>query len=88
MESRPGTSSTSTDVAMERIHPDLQFKDLSRETDVKFFTGFESREILKMVFEDSKQTAASMTYWRGDRITKPQGELPELESTAFELAKA
>ena len=43
----------------------LHFEQVTREADVKFFTGFDKTEIFKFVFEHLSEKASHMNYWLG-----------------------
>ena len=47
----------------------MQFEHLTREYDVRFYTGFESPEIFSAVFDFVKVKASIMTYWDGTKRT-------------------
>ena len=60
-----------------------QFEQLTRELEVKVYTGFPSTEPLKFLFNYLSGKARSMQYWRGGKqITKETPQPP----SPFELA--
>lgn len=56
-----GNMSTQTDHV---VHINLQ---LSREADVRFYTGFDSNEMFQLIFDYVKVKASLMTYWDGSK---------------------
>ena len=49
--------------------PSMAFEQLTREHDVRFYTGFRSPKIFKTIFEYLYSKASTMTYWDGTRKT-------------------
>ena len=45
----------------------FRFEQLTRECDVKFFTGFESTVMFKAIFNHVKSRAIVMRYWEGQK---------------------
>ena len=52
------------------------FTQLTREIDVRFFTGFPNTETFEMVFNQLKPKAANMHYWRGLKETISNDDSP------------
>ena len=50
----------------------MTFKQLTRETDVKFYTGFRSTDLFKVVFNFLLIKAINMCYWKGEKQTKSE----------------
>lgn len=49
--------------------PSLLFEHITRESDVRKFTGFTSPYAFKMIFEHLRLTAHNMKYWKGAQQT-------------------
>jgi hypothetical protein len=49
--------------------PSLQFAHITRESDVKCFTGFRSSNMFQFVFNWLSAKASSMRYWKGSKNT-------------------
>jgi len=47
--------------------PCLKFEQLTRDSDVRLFTGFQNADCFALVFEFLKPTAINMTYWKGPK---------------------
>ena len=52
------------------------FTQLTREIDIRFFTGFPNTETFEMVFNQLKPKAANMLYWRGLKETISSDDSP------------
>ena len=52
------------------LGPGLTFEQLSREQDVKLYTGFEATLMFQLVFNHLRPLAAKMQYWKGEKETK------------------
>ena len=50
----------------------MTFEQLTRESDVKFYTGFRSTELFKFVFNFLLIKAVNMRYWKGEKQTKSE----------------
>ena len=50
----------------------MRFEQLTRESDVKFFTGLSSTESFKCLFDYLLPKAESMQYWRGAKQTQKE----------------
>lgn len=50
----------------------MRFEQLTRESDVKFFTGLPSTEAFKCLFEYLLPKAQNMQYWRGAKQTEKE----------------
>ena len=61
----------------------LQFEQLTRESDVRFYTGLTSTESFKCVFRHLLPKARNMQYWRGPKQTDKETPLSST-TTAFE----
>eukprot|EP00794_Sanderia_malayensis_P000937 gene937-249_t len=46
------------------VGPGFAFEQLSRESEVAFYTGFKSTEVFKAVFRHLQPTASCMQYWK------------------------
>ena len=59
----------------------LTFAQLTRESDVKFYTGFKSTDMFRLVFIFLSIKAINMRYWRGGKQTQieTQGNDPYLK---------
>jgi hypothetical protein len=53
----------------------LQFEQLTRESDVRFYTGLTSTESFKCVFEYLLPKTGNMQYWRGPKQTDKETPL-------------
>ena len=61
----------------------LQFEQLTRELEVKVYTGIPSTETFKFLFDYLSEKAQSMQYWRGGKQTTKESPQPP---SAFEIA--
>lgn len=52
------------------------FTQLTREVDIRFYTGFPNSEVFEMVFNQLKQKASNMHYWRGLKETVLDDDSP------------
>ena len=68
--SSQGTSGVN-DYQTERplASPCIKFEKLTRDSDVKLFTGLENAEVFQAVFEYLQPQAVTMVYWRGPKNT-------------------
>ena len=48
----------------------LSFTQLTRESDVKFYTGFKSTDMFKLIFTFLSIKAINMRYWKGKTQTQ------------------
>lgn len=74
-----------TDTSGESTAPvvvSLRFEQLTREFEVKFYTGLPSTEIFKCLFDFLVQKAQRMQYWRGAKQTEKETPNPP---TAFQM---
>ena len=75
---------TSTDSSLDMAIP-LTFVQITRESDVLFFTGLEGTIMFRTIFDFVKQKASVMTYWDGSkktlRLKKGPSELDNLLSS-------
>lgn len=71
------------------VMPSLMFEHITRESDVRTFTGFTSPDSFKMIFNHPTLTTHSMVYWKGPSQTikesksKPTilDQYPEIQSS-------
>ena len=71
---------TSTETASWSKDPEPQiltcgamtFEQLTREADVKFYTGFRSTDLFKLMFNFLLVKAINMRYWKGENQTKSE----------------
>ena len=80
--------SDSSDAEMERqmdysVSVPLQFEQLTREMEVKVYTGLPSTETFKFLFDHLSENAQCMQYWRGGKQTTKEAPQPP---SPFELA--
>ena len=61
----------------------MQFEELTRELEVKVYTGLPSLETFQFLFDYLSEKARSMQYWRGGKQTTQ--EAPQRPSS-FQLA--
>ena len=61
----------------------VQFEQLTRELEVKVYTGLSSSEIFQFLFDYLSEKARSMQYWRGGKQTTKEAPQPP---SPFELA--
>lgn len=67
-ESTPSTSSNpSTPKSHQISGPCLTFEQLTRDSDVRLFTGFQNAACFELVFKFLQPTAATMVYWQGPK---------------------
>ena len=66
----PDTPSTSSKTEQDQFGPGFCFEQLTREQDVKLYTGFESTSMFQLVFNHLRPLAAQMQYWKGEKETK------------------
>ncbi|XP_074654491.1 uncharacterized protein LOC141908365 [Tubulanus polymorphus] len=59
------TDAATKAVGIQTLGPELRFEDLTREMDVRFYTGFEGTAIFNMVFSWLLPEARIMKHWRG-----------------------
>ena len=45
------------------VSPSEKFTDLTREYDVRFYTGLINQDLFRTLFEFLKLKASAMTYW-------------------------
>ena len=67
-QSQEGSGSTEEDE-----HPAVipfQFEQLTRECDVRFYTGIPSMAAFKCLFDHLSPKATNMQYWRGPQQTE------------------
>lgn len=50
----------------------MTFEQLTRESDVRFYTGFRSTSLFKFVFNFLLVKAVNMRYWKGDKQTQSE----------------
>ena len=61
----------------------MQFEELTRELEVKVYTGLHSPEIFQILFDYLSENARSMQYWRGGKQTTKE---PPQPPSSFQLA--
>ncbi len=47
----------------------MQFSQITRESDVRMFTGLRNPETFQCLFDQLSLDAKDMTYWRGEKLT-------------------
>ena len=68
--------------ACHDFHIPMQFSQITRESDVRTFTGFNGTEIFKTIFDAVKRKGMVMTYWDGSKRTLRLRKRPSsIEST-------
>ena len=60
--------------------PSFRFESLTRDSDVRFYTGFINTDIIKTIFEHLLLKATNMNYWNGPRKTYFSPELDAMLS--------
>lgn len=60
------------------VSPGLKFEQLTRESEVKLYTGFKNPVTFKLIFEYLQPKALNMTYWKGE--SQLQQESSSLQS--------
>ena len=73
----PGMSSSLSKKEQDDLGPGLTFEQLSREQDVKLYTGFEATLMFQLVFNHLLPLAAKMQYWKGEKETKREARTRE-----------
>ena len=53
------------DASIPTLHVSMNFEFLTREADVRFYTGFHSCETFKLIFDNVPPKAHVMLYWEG-----------------------
>ena len=53
----------------------MQFAQITRESDVRLFTGIRDTEIFKFLFDQLSLDARQMTHWRGEKLTNKEAAL-------------
>lgn len=69
----------------------MQFEELTRELEVKVYTGLPSPETFQFLFDYLSEKARSMQYWRGGKQTtkeSPQPPSPFQLATGFTKGRA
>ena len=61
------TSKEDETVEDNTAYPSLKLEQITREADVRFFTGLRSTIIFKFLFDRPLSKAENMQYWRGAR---------------------
>ena len=51
------------------VYPSMKFEQITRESDVRFFTGLRSTTVFKLIFDWLLFKAVHMQYWRGAKTT-------------------
>ena len=59
----------STSKPINNVSPSFRFEDLTRDSDVRFYTGFINTEIFKTIFNHLLPKTRNMTYWDGHKKT-------------------
>ena len=49
------------------VSPSEKFTDLTREYDIRFYTGLINQDLFRTLFEFLKLKASTMTYWDGNK---------------------
>ena len=81
-----GSDDTSEEMEIDMdfsVSVPLQFEQLTREMEVKVYTGLPSTETFKFLFGYLSEKAQSMQYWRGGKQTTKEAPKPP---SPFELA--
>ena len=86
---KSGSSQSSTPLSSSSDHPikntsirlSFAFEQITREADLRFYTGFESTVMFKTVFQHLTPIASRMRYWKGEAETKR--ETPKNEDRPF-----
>lgn len=53
----------------------MHFAQITRESDVRLFTGIRDTETFKFLFDQLSLDARQMTYWRGEKLTNKEAAL-------------
>ena len=53
----------------------MHFAQITRESDVRLFTGLRDAETFKFLFKQLSLDARQMTYWRGEKLTNKEAAL-------------
>ena len=61
------------------VYPSMKFEQITRESDVRFFTGLRTMTVFKFIFDWLLFKAVHMQYWRGAKTTS------EFEAKRHEL---
>ena len=70
---------------LARVLPSFRFESLTRDSDVRFYTGFIITNIFKTIFEHLLQKATNMNYWDGPRKTYFSPELDGMLSAYLRM---
>ena len=62
----------------------MKFAQITKDSDVLFFTGLDGSKMFETVFEYVREKAAVMTYWDGSRKTMKESKRPKLEAFSLE----
>ena len=79
-----GTLPSSLNREIDEVGPGFSFEQLTREQDVKLYTGFESAVMFQLIFNHLRPLATHMQYWKGERSPdekQEQGKLPIMKNT-------
>ena len=52
----------------------MRFEQLTRESDVRFYTGLRSTEAFRCLFDYLLPKAKNMQYWRGSKQTEKESQ--------------
>ena len=54
----------------------MYFTEITRESDVKLFTGIKDTITFKFLFDQLSLNAKNMRYWRGEKLTPDKAVVP------------